>query len=96
MDPLSFCACNEREICWNLLDSVTSCVTGVGTHVVKGGGDWSVHFKANKNQMWWSDTLHICTGVLPDHEGNKMRLSEVCWAEEWIDLARVGTGGGLL
>ena len=29
-DPWSFCACNEREICWNLLDSVTSCVTGVG------------------------------------------------------------------
>jgi hypothetical protein len=21
---------------------------------------------------------------------------KVCWAEEWIDLARVGTGGGLL
>jgi len=21
---------------------------------------------------------------------------KLCWAEEWIDLARVGTGGGLL
>ena len=28
--------------------------------------------------------------------GNKLRLSKVFWAEEWIDLARVGTGGGLL
>jgi len=47
-----------------------------------------------------TDYPNLHTGVLlrsyPDQEGNKLRLSKVWWAEEWIDLARVGTGGGLL
>jgi len=34
--------------------------------------------------------------LFPDQKGNKLRLSKVFWAEEWIDLARVGTVGGLL
>jgi hypothetical protein len=32
----------------------------------------------------------------PDQEGNKLHLSKVWRAEEWIDLTSVGTGGGLL
>jgi hypothetical protein len=51
----------ECEICWDIFDSVTSCVTGVGHVSLKGGIGWSVHFKANKNQMLRSDISQICT-----------------------------------
>jgi len=38
----------------------------------------------------------VLTSPYPNQDGNKLCLSKVGWAEEWIDLARVGTGGGLL
>jgi len=50
------------------------------------------------------DSIGVCVCLLtlmltsskPDVQRNKLRLSKVLWAEEWIKLSRVGTGGGLL